>query len=120
MRIPLIAGRSISDDDRPDSEPVVLVSRTLADRMGGNPLGRRIRIDTQGDSIWRAVVGVVGDVRYYLDAQPMPMFYVPYSQRPTGYQNVVIRTTIDPLGLAPAIRSTNSSTARMHSAAHAS
>jgi ABC-type antimicrobial peptide transport system permease subunit len=34
------------------------------------------------------------------------MFYVPYSQRPTGYQNVVIRTTIDPPVLTPAIRST--------------
>ena len=106
MRIPVIAGRAISDADRPGSEPVVLVSRRLADRMGGDPLGRRIRINAQGDSIWREVVGVVGDVRYRLSYQPMQMFYVPYSQRPTGYQNVVIRTTIDPPGLTTAIRST--------------
>jgi predicted permease len=106
MRIPVVAGRGISDDDRQDSEPIVLVSRILADRMGGNALGRRIRVNTQGDSIWRVVVGVVGDVSYRLADGSMPMFYVPYSQRPTGYQNVVIRASIDPLGLAPAIRST--------------
>lgn len=106
MRIPVVAGRGISDDDRVDSEPIALVSRTLADRMGGDPLGRRVRINFQGDSIWRTVVGVVGDVRYRLDYQPMTMFYVPYKQKPTGYQNVVIRTSIDPLGLTPAIRST--------------
>ncbi len=105
MRISVVTGREISDDDRPDSEPVVLVSQALAERMGGNPLGRRIRVNIQGDSIWRSVVGVVGDVRYSLDDEPIPMFYVPYSQMPAGYQNIVIRTAMDPAGLAPAIRS---------------
>jgi putative ABC transport system permease protein len=105
MRIPVIAGRGISVDDRQDSEPVVLVSQALAARMGGDPLGKRIRVNAHGDSIWRAVVGVVGDVRYRLDNEPMAMFYVPFNQRPTGYQNIVIRTAMDPAGLAPAIRS---------------
>jgi len=105
MRIPVVAGREISVDDRQDSEPVVLVSQALAERMGGDPMGRRIRVNAQGDSIWRVIVGVVGDVRYRLDNEPMPMFYVPYTQRPTGYQNIVIRTAMDPAGLAPAIRS---------------
>jgi len=105
VRIPVIAGREISDDDRPDSEPVVLVSQTLAERMGGDPLGRRVRVNVQNDSIWRTVVGVVGDVRYRLDNEPITMFYVPFAQKPTGYQNIVIRAAMDPAGLIPAIRS---------------
>jgi predicted permease len=105
MRIPLFAGREIGANDRPDTEPVVLGSQVLADRMGGDPLGRRVRVNAQGDSIWRTVVGVVGDVHYRLDEEPLPMFYVPFSQRPSGFQNLVIRTAIDPIELAPAIRS---------------
>jgi putative ABC transport system permease protein len=104
MEIPLLEGRALSLDDGPDSEPVVVVSQALAERMapGASPLGLRIR-GNWGDSIWRTVVGVVGDVRYRLNFGNHAMAYVPAAQDPTFLDNWVIRTASDPLALAPAI-----------------
>jgi ABC-type antimicrobial peptide transport system permease subunit len=106
MAIPLLSGRSFSGDDRAGAEPVAVVSKQLAEARwpGEDPLGRRIRVDVQGDSIWRTVVGVVGDVRYRLDFGPQSMFYVPFSQRPTTLQNWVVRTATDPSPVAASLR----------------
>ncbi len=106
MEIPLLAGRGLSLDDTPDSEPVVVVSEALAADMapGGSPLGLRVRLNAPGDSIWRTVVGVVGDVRYRLDFSAMSMAYVPFAQAPSFMDNWVIRTTADPMALAPAFQ----------------
>jgi len=107
MEIPLLAGRSLSPDDRADSEPIAVVSQALAERMapGGSPLGLRIRVNTAGDSIWRSVVGVVGDTRYRLSQGPMLMAYVPMAQRPTELGRWVIRTASDPVGSVSGIQS---------------
>jgi len=106
LDIPLVAGRGLSQDDRSASEPVVVVSQALADQMapGGSPLGLRVRIDSRGDSIWRTVVGVVGDVRYRLNQAPMRMAYAPMDQRPTVMGNWVILAASEPAGLVSAIR----------------
>ncbi|MGW8266610.1 MAG: ADOP family duplicated permease [Longimicrobiales bacterium] len=106
MEVPLLVGRALSPDDGPGSEPVAVVSQALADRMapGGSPLGLRIRIDTQGDSIWRTVVGVTGDVRYRLSQGPMAMAFVPMAQRPTELGLWVVRTAPDPSGSVPGIQ----------------
>jgi putative ABC transport system permease protein len=104
MRIPLVRGRSLSPTDRDGTTPVTVVSQTLARRYwpGENPLGRRLRHDLDGpDSPWYTVVGVVGDVRYRLNMEPMAQAYVPFAQQPTWYQNVVIQTAGDPGGVMP-------------------
>ena len=59
-------------------------------------------MDVRGDSLWRTVVGVVGDVRYRLNFDPQPMFYVPFSQRPTPLGNWLLRTSGDPGSIAAA------------------
>ena len=89
MGIPILSGRYLDSDDRSDSQPVIVVSQALAQRRWPeeDPLGRRIRLDLPGDSVWRTVVGVVGDVRYRLNFDPHLMFYVPFSQRPTPLRN---------------------------------
>ncbi len=106
MGIPVVAGRPLSPDDGADSEPVVVVSQALAEMMtpGESPLGRRIRVDVRGDSIWRTVVGVVGDVRYRLNRSPMRMAYAPVEQRPGVLDNWVIRTGSDPAALVSPVR----------------
>jgi predicted permease len=105
MGIPVISGRGLSDTDTQGSEPVVVVSQALADRItpGASPLGYRIRVNSP-DSIWRTIVGVVGDVRYRLDFARQVMAYIPSSQDPTYLDNWVIRTTGDPMALAAAFR----------------
>jgi predicted permease len=107
MGIPVVAGRTLSEDDQAESEPVVVVSQALAEMMtpGESPLGRRVRIDVRGDSIWRTVVGVVGDVRYRLNQSPMRMAYAPMEQRPSVLDNWIVRTASDPAGLVSSVRS---------------
>jgi hypothetical protein len=55
LQIPILAGRGISDGDRPDTEPVVVINRSFARKFyaGENPLGKHV------DRM--RVVGVVGD-----------------------------------------------------------
>jgi putative ABC transport system permease protein len=50
------------------------------------------------------VVGVVGDVKYRLNWDPFPEFYVPYAQYPNWYQVVVLQTAIEPASITPAVR----------------
>jgi putative ABC transport system permease protein len=105
MGIPLLAGREFSDRDTEESEPVAVVSEALARRMApdGSPLGLRIRINS-GDSVFRTVVGVVGDVKYRLDFDAMQMAYFPQAQAPSYLDNWVLRTETDPLALAGPVR----------------
>jgi ABC-type antimicrobial peptide transport system permease subunit len=63
------------------------------------------------DSLWRTVVGVVGDVRHRgLDAEPRPEIYLPYAQFPAGTGTpqrtlrIVLRSDGDPVHLTGALR----------------
>ena len=104
--IPVVSGRALQETDVMDSDPVIVVSEALARQAwpDENPIGRRIRVDAPGDSIWRTVVGVMGDVRYRLNFGPNPMYYAPHAQAPTGAHYLVIKAAVDPVGLFPAIR----------------
>jgi predicted permease len=92
--IPLISGRPFALTDAFGSAPVVIVNRTLADRLfpGEDPLGRRIAwtgelVRTLYPSLgeWRTIVGVAGDTRDgELDAQPLPVAYSPSEPWRTG------------------------------------
>jgi len=106
MRIPLLAGRLLSSADTEDSAPVMVVGETTARTLwpGGSPLGSRVRIGGP-DAPWRTVVGIVGDVRHNrLGDPPTPQMYLPQPQFTDSYLVLVVRTAIEPAGLAPAIR----------------
>lgn len=105
MDIPVVEGRGLSREDTSESEPAVVVSQSLAELMApeGSALGLRVRVNV-GDSIWRTVVGVVGDVRYRLDLPLMPLAYVPLAQDQAFVDNWVIRTNSDPRPLAGMFR----------------
>jgi hypothetical protein len=64
MGIPVLAGRPFSAADRGPGEPVVIVSKTLADRRwpGGTALGKKLKPVWMPN--WATIVGVVADVRY--------------------------------------------------------
>jgi predicted permease len=105
MRIPLVEGRTIVAADREDTQPVAVVSRALARRYfpDGSPIGQRIRIGE--DETWVTVIGVSGDVVHdWFLYREEPTSYVPVSQGPSAYVNVVARTAGDPMSLAPALR----------------
>ena len=114
LRIPVLQGRAFEDTDRLGAPGVVMVNRTLARLAwpGGNPLGQRILLGGGGaDSVWRTVVGIVGDVRHRgLSAEPRPEMYLPHAQFPAGTaepsrtMRLVLRAGGDPAGLAGPVR----------------
>jgi predicted permease len=109
MRIPLVDGRLFDARDRLDSEPIVIVSRSLAQRYypGGRAVGRRFRIGgpERPDNAWMRVVGVVGDVKYEgLAMEAGPAFYLPFSQQSWASEYVVIRATVPPASLVSSVR----------------
>ncbi|HUR95393.1 MAG TPA: ABC transporter permease [Gemmatimonadales bacterium] len=114
MGIPVLQGRGVSPDDRLDTPGAVVVNRTLAAQVwpDGDAVGKRVLLGGGDvDSVWRTVVGIVGDVRHRgLNAPPRPEMYLPYAQFPAGTGDpprsmyVVLRTAADPVGLTGALR----------------
>jgi putative ABC transport system permease protein len=79
MGIHLLRGRGFTAQDREDAPPVVVVSRTLAERLvpGEIPIGERI---VTFNREWE-IVGVAEDVRHFGPAvAPEPMVYFPQAQ----------------------------------------
>jgi putative ABC transport system permease protein len=109
MGVKLVRGRPITEADREDAPPVVLINETLA-RMyfaGQDPVGQRISFDRLPDSTstWRTIVGVVGDERQRgLSEEARPEFLASYPQEPRSGMTLVVRTAGDPAGLAPSVR----------------
>ncbi|MGI9074113.1 MAG: FtsX-like permease family protein [Bryobacteraceae bacterium] len=80
----------------------------MAQRFWPNddPLGKRFTEGRPSDHAQLLVViGVVGNSKIdALDEKDAPQFYVPFFQAPNSYLTFAIRTTIDPLALAGAIK----------------
>jgi putative ABC transport system permease protein len=112
MQIPLREGRVFSDADTPSSQPVAIVSESLARKHwpGQDAIGKRLKLssDANDDSQpWRYVVGVAGNVRTQGQYAPfIPEIYVPYQQYPwiLWPRHVLVRTITDPVAIIPAIR----------------
>jgi predicted permease len=109
MGIPLLQGRPFSEEDRPDSTHVAVISQSLARKVwpGESPIGQRIQFgNMDGDKRLLHVVGVVGDVRERgLDADVRPIVYAYAPQRPllTNF-SYIIRAGGEAPALASAAR----------------
>ena len=103
--VPLIAGRNFTPLDSADAPKAVILNRACMRVFfpDESPIGKRIRI---AGMEWATIVGVVGDLRQAgLVSRPQPEIFVPYLQVSYSEMTVVIRSTQDPLRLAPALRS---------------
>jgi putative ABC transport system permease protein len=92
LGIPFVAGRAFTPADRIGSQPVVIISRRMAQHFwpGEDALGKAIRI-TGPDPV--TIVGVVADVRSQtLTADAQPEMYVPLAQTGTRAVTYVIRS----------------------------
>ena len=106
LGVPLIAGRMFDERDKADATGVVIIGKSLADKVfaGRDPVGRRLA-STSGQTPPVQVVGVVGDVKIGgLDEEIRPVIYYAYRQDPALGTNLVVRTDGDPTALAAAIR----------------
>ena len=109
MRIPLLEGREVDIRDDRSRPRVLIVNETMARRTwpGESAVGKRLHIDYQDYEAIYDVVGVVGDTRSYgPKSAPKPSVYIPHGQNAYLPLNIVVRTTGDPLLVAPLIRQT--------------
>ncbi len=108
VRIPLLKGRLFGEADNATAPPVAVIGEIVATHYWGqdDPIGHLIRLDlSRSESPWVMIVGVVGDIRNPLAADPQPMVYRPWAQNPSSEGVLMIRTASDPMALASAIRS---------------
>lgn len=109
LDIPMVAQRAFGRSDRMGSEPVAIVSETLARRLGsaGRAIGGRVLVPQDGEPgrpspVARLIVGVVADVRQTAADEDQSDVYVPLRQVPERFAVALVRTAGAPEGwLAP-------------------
>ena len=116
MGIPLLAGRNFSAAVAPGPKQLIL-NQTMAALVFPrvNPVGRQLaapRCGLPGPGARRSsvpaaciVIGVVGDLRYQLDAAPPPTFYYDMGQDPPAQATFVIWHQGDEKAVAAEVRS---------------
>src|SRR5579885_821758 len=112
MRIPLLRGRDLSDQDTASSLPVALISAEMARVYWPkeDPIGRRIWFDSfTPREQWLTIVGIVGDVHdAALNRPAAPTAYVTHTQvlfpQSLLDENFVMRVAGDPAGAVSAVR----------------
>jgi putative ABC transport system permease protein len=105
LGIPLVAGRDVTEADRPDAPGVVLVSEAAARTFwpGENPVGKEIRQAPGGAP--RQVVGVVGDIKIErLGEAPKPAVFFPRAQNRTNDVQLVARGSLSPPEIVASLR----------------
>jgi predicted permease len=100
MGIPVLRGRDARDRDA----DVLLVSRDAAKLYWGadDAIGRRASLPALSKTVFREVVGIVGDVKQRnLIERSTPTVYF-YTREPYGRATFAIRTAVPPAALAQA------------------
>jgi predicted permease len=97
LKIDLVRGRLLDDLDRYGTPPVVVINEAAAQRFwpGEEPLGQFVTLGvsspTMADVGRREIIGVVKNVREQgLHADPPPVIYVPISQLPARFHELLV------------------------------
>jgi putative ABC transport system permease protein len=102
LRMAMREGRTFVNGDR--GRNVAVVSASLARHLwpdGEDPIGRKLNDNGR----LMEVVGVTPDVHSTsLDHEPVNMLYIPYWQRARTSGSLLVRTAMDPRGMAGALR----------------
>ncbi|MFY9609667.1 MAG: ABC transporter permease [Blastocatellia bacterium] len=104
IRLPLITGRTFTDQDKDKAPLVTVMNQSMARHRWGNedPIGRRLTFDNGAN--WLTIVGIVGDVKQYgLGREATDELYTPLEQNPGG-GNLLVRTSSDPMSMAALMR----------------
>ena len=109
LGIPMIEGRTFTDQDTFGRDPVVIVGETFAKRFwpDGRVVGRKLRLQTKAP--WSTVVGVVRDVKAIGLATGASkngelQLYHPRAQMRAAFGAIIVRTGGNPRAVAPAIK----------------
>jgi len=103
LGIAILRGRDFVDGDLPNSQVVINESMSRQFWPNDDPVGKRIAIGLpQNQPNFITIIGVVKDVKQWVDAPAESTFYIPGARQPS--MSLVIRATSDPLNLVSAIR----------------
>jgi len=106
MRIPLLQGRWVGEQDDATSPGVIVVNQAFANHFfpNTNAIGKRLQL--MGDpQPTREIVGVVGNISHISLSEPdKPEMYAPYAQFASPGINIVVRAAANPMNLAAALQ----------------
>jgi predicted permease len=108
MQTPILRGRDFTEADRVDAPKVMIINQAFADKYfrGENPIGKKLIPGLDGGVPLREIVGVTGNIQHsMIQRHERPGYFVPASQLPSWCCLVsVVRTSVDPASLDPAVR----------------
>ncbi|MGB2638487.1 MAG: ABC transporter permease [Candidatus Acidiferrum sp.] len=110
LGVPLIAGRTFTQDDTETALQVGMINAKLAREFfpRGDAVGKRFLFGHPSNTSapkWIEIVGVVGDTKLYSLANPARLeVYVPFSQAPSGHMNLLVKSAVDPSAMTSAVR----------------
>ena len=109
----LVKGRGFTARDVKGAPPVTVINQTMAERnfKGEEPIGQRILVQeiipgqpALGPEIPWEVVGVIADEKTgSLDGDARAGMYVTIEQSPTTFVSLVVRASLEPTSLQPAL-----------------
>ena len=115
LGVPVIAGRDFNELDRKDSEPVAIVSQSVAQRLFPNQeaVNRRVQwtdpvLQFVGmKPVWMRVVGIAADIDdEHLVPRPTMTVYMPFGQGPLFAGRMFVHVRTDPYALVTPISRT--------------
>jgi putative ABC transport system permease protein len=106
--IPLREGRAFANSDQAGGPKVAIVNEVFARKWWPKETAVGRQIKSGGPYIEGPayeIVGVVGNVSQMgLDAEAMPEIFLPFTQSPSTTMVVMLRTSVDPQSVMPAVR----------------
>jgi putative ABC transport system permease protein len=108
LGVPILSGRDFTDEDRSDTEPVAIVSQSVAQRLFPNAdaVNRRLSWATRGTPQPRRIVGIVADVDdQNVVQEPTLTVYEPIQGGRLGSlaSRLFVRAAGDPYALVPSV-----------------
>jgi len=110
LRIPIVAGRTFTDEELTPASQAVVVSERVVKRFwpGQDPIGKRIKFGqlTSSANTWLSIVGVVGEVKYRgLPENPTadPDIYLPFVDRNSQFA-LAVRASVPASSLVAPLR----------------
>jgi predicted permease len=107
LGIRLLGGRDFTGHDTSTAPRVVIINQLLAQKLWPqrSAVGRRMKIAASPEAY--TVIAVAPDLKYHaLTEAATPYYYLPLSQNYLREMTLQVRTRIEPLSLAAAIRQT--------------
>jgi putative ABC transport system permease protein len=109
MRVRMARGRPFEDADGAPGKPNVIVNQSFAAKYwpGEDPLGKRLRLDGQGERPWLTVVGVSPDIQQVNPGRTdisNTILYAPFRMDPLRNAAILARTRLPSAAVVNAFR----------------